>query len=163
MLEKAKAAISKAKAEFPVSHIFFVWLQGESDAIHSRSKAEYKEKLSKLGEILRDELSVEKFGIIRVVVERRNDYLTQSRGDALLLEAGEKCERGIDRAPDVLAVESVGRVFDVEQHSVCHVEQSFDLFGQDASRCVEAGVNSVAVAQNKKFLCKFRLQKRFTA
>ena len=66
MLTKAKAAILKANAEFSVRHVFFVWLQGESDAIISRSKAEYKEKLSLLGQILKDELSVEKFGLIRV-------------------------------------------------------------------------------------------------
>ena len=88
MLEKAKAAISKAKAEFPVRHIFFVWLQGESDAIISRSKAEYKENLSKLGKFLRDELSVEKFGIIRVGKFTRDerDFEIISAQDEICLE-----------------------------------------------------------------------------
>ncbi len=66
MLNKAKAAIKKAKTEFFVRHIFFVWLQGESDAIISRSKDEYKEKLSLLGETLKNELSIDAFGVIRV-------------------------------------------------------------------------------------------------
>lgn len=66
MLEKAKAAIKKARESFSIDHIFFVWLQGESDAICSRSKEEYKEKITLLGDLLKKELSVEKFGIIRV-------------------------------------------------------------------------------------------------
>ena len=66
LVEKASAAIKKAAEEAPVGHIFFVWLQGESDAIAGRSKAYYKQKLYLLQSALKERLSVEKFGMIRV-------------------------------------------------------------------------------------------------
>ncbi len=64
MTEKAAAAI-KTQADDP-GRIFFVWLQGESDAIVGNSKAYYKEKLVALATDLKRDLGIEKFGIIRV-------------------------------------------------------------------------------------------------
>ena len=43
-----------------------VWLQGESDAIDGRAKAQYKADLSAFGGFLRREAGVRRFGIIRV-------------------------------------------------------------------------------------------------
>lgn len=63
---KAKAALAKIREDFVVDHIFFAWLQGESDAIYKRTKAYYKEKITELCDALRTELGVEKFGIVRV-------------------------------------------------------------------------------------------------
>ncbi len=60
---KARGAISAAGE---TRRRCFVWLQGESDAIASRSCAEYKAGLSEFGHALADELGLDLFGIIRV-------------------------------------------------------------------------------------------------
>ena len=64
--EKASAAIKKAKEQNEIGKIYFVWLQGESDAISNRSKDYYKAKLAELCNALKAELNIDKFGIIRV-------------------------------------------------------------------------------------------------
>lgn len=66
ILEKTRAAISCAEKEYEVRHIFFAWLQGESDAIAGVSKDTYKERLVQLNSALKSDLGIEKFGIIRV-------------------------------------------------------------------------------------------------
>lgn len=66
LLEKSMAAIEKIKENYEIAHIFFIWLQGESDAIAGVRKQEYKEKLGLLNEALRTDLCIQKFGIIRV-------------------------------------------------------------------------------------------------
>ncbi|MBR6727919.1 MAG: hypothetical protein IKM08_06970 [Clostridia bacterium] len=67
LLQKSQAALQRLKADgCKIGHIYFVWLQGESDAIAGRSCADYKEKLTALADALCAELGVERFGIIRV-------------------------------------------------------------------------------------------------
>ena len=63
---KASAAIEKARSTASVGRVYFVWLQGESDAILNVSKDEYKKRITHLCNSLRADLGVEKFGIIRV-------------------------------------------------------------------------------------------------
>jgi len=62
MHRKVKAAIAKVRPE----RVFFVWLQGESDAIAGMSQKEYSQKLSQLNRAIREDLGVERFGIIQV-------------------------------------------------------------------------------------------------
>ena len=66
ILEKTRAAISCAEKEYEVGHVFFTWLQGESDAIAGVSKDTYKERLVQLNSALKSDFGIEKFGIIRV-------------------------------------------------------------------------------------------------
>lgn len=66
IVKKSAAAIRKAKEKYTVDKIYFVWLQGESDAIEANSKSYYKEKLTILNSALRKDLSIDKFCIIRV-------------------------------------------------------------------------------------------------
>jgi len=64
---KALAAIEYAKkADAVIDHIYFVWLQGESDAMAEISKALYKERMVCLKNALKNDLKIEKFGVIRV-------------------------------------------------------------------------------------------------
>lgn len=63
---KAAAGIARAKASGDVGRIFFIWLQGESDAIAGKTKAYYKEKIRLLSVALREKIGAEKFCIIRV-------------------------------------------------------------------------------------------------
>lgn len=66
LVDKGEAAIAYAKQRGQVGRIFFVWLQGESDAIAGVSKDVYKKSLMVLNQALRTELGIERFGIIRV-------------------------------------------------------------------------------------------------
>ena len=62
LVQKASGAIKKANAK----NVYFVWLQGESDALESRSKKEYKQHLLTLCTALKKDLGIKFFGIIRV-------------------------------------------------------------------------------------------------
>ena len=64
--QKAGAAIANVKSRETVKSIFFVWLQGESDAMSGNSKAYYKEKIIELCQALKRDIGIKKFGIIRV-------------------------------------------------------------------------------------------------
>lgn len=62
LCKKAKRAIELTKPE----HIYFVWLQGESDAIAKKPKNVYKKQMIELYESLHEDLGVELFGNILV-------------------------------------------------------------------------------------------------
>lgn len=64
--DKAAAAVAKVRADFGAGQVFFIWLQGESDAIAGNSKEYYKEKLMILSDALQADVGIEKFGVIRV-------------------------------------------------------------------------------------------------
>lgn len=49
-----------------IGHIYFIWLQGESDAIKSVPREDYVRDLTVLKNSLNDNTRIEKFGIIRV-------------------------------------------------------------------------------------------------
>lgn len=66
ILEKTQAATSRAEKEYEIRHVFFTWLQGESDAIAGVDKETYKKRLIQLCATLQSDLGIEKFGIIRV-------------------------------------------------------------------------------------------------
>lgn len=86
--EKTLSAVKKAKEEGEVGDIFFVWLQGESDAVYSKSKEYYKEKLVSLSKSLKDDLNINKFGIIRVgrFMKDERDLEIISAQDEICLE-----------------------------------------------------------------------------
>ena len=62
MVRKSLGAIQKAQPQ----HIFFVWLQGESDAVAGVKKENYKADLHRLCNALKADLGIDHFGIIRV-------------------------------------------------------------------------------------------------
>lgn len=64
LLEKCRAAIEAAPE--PIAHLYFVWLQGESDALMKRSEEEYLSMLTAFKNALKADLHIEKFGMIRV-------------------------------------------------------------------------------------------------
>lgn len=93
--DKAGAAIERVKKLQCTGRIFFVWLQGESDAILGKTKSYYKEKLHELCTALISELRIEKFGIIRVgrftedardleIISAQNEICTENK-DFLML------------------------------------------------------------------------------
>lgn len=66
MAYKIRAGIEKAKESGDIGHIYYVWLQGESDAILGTSEEEYFESLTRYKNTLKKEFGIEKFGIIKV-------------------------------------------------------------------------------------------------
>lgn len=70
LCKKAKRAIDMTSPE----HIYFVWLQGESDALAKKSKDKYKEQMILLYESLHEDLGVELFGNILVGRFSMDDY-----------------------------------------------------------------------------------------
>ncbi len=64
--KKIRTGIQKAKSRGTVEHIYYVWLQGEADAIIRTPEKEYLENLIRYKEMLKSDFGVEKFGIIKV-------------------------------------------------------------------------------------------------
>jgi len=62
LVQKSRGAIQKVTPE----RIFFVWLQGESNALASTTREQYKEALRTLCDGLKSDLGIDRFGIIRV-------------------------------------------------------------------------------------------------
>ena len=62
LISKSKAAIRRTAPD----RVFFVWLQGESDALAGTDEATYRQKLIRLKNTLKRELGIERFGIILV-------------------------------------------------------------------------------------------------
>ena len=94
---KIKKGIAKAKTLGAVEHIYFVWLQGESDAIIESTEDEYLERIVRLKNTLKNELGIEKFGIIKVGYfyctsqwHKGGDYETKKRCDETIMQAQER-------------------------------------------------------------------------
>lgn len=64
--EKCKRGIARAREKFEVGKIYFVWLQGESDALNKNSEDSYLSSLILLKNSLKKDLGIDKFGIIKV-------------------------------------------------------------------------------------------------
>lgn len=64
--EMLKKKVSKAIEKTNPEHIYFVWLQGESDAIAKKPKDLYKKQMVTLFDNLKEDLGVEIFGNILV-------------------------------------------------------------------------------------------------
>lgn len=89
--KKASLAIEAVKASFEVRNVYFVWLQGESDAIAARSKEYYKQKIAALNDALKNDLDIDKFGIIRV-----GRFTNDERDDAIISAQDEICAENSD-------------------------------------------------------------------
>ena len=63
---KINAGIKKAKEIYNVERIYYVWLQGESDALIHTTTDEYCDRLIEYKNQLKDIFNIDKFGIIKV-------------------------------------------------------------------------------------------------
>ena len=63
---KGKAGIAKAREEYDVQHVYYVWLQGESDALIDTTEDEYLERLIEYKNQVKEFLGIDRFGIIKV-------------------------------------------------------------------------------------------------
>lgn len=66
LCKKAGMAKEKIQKDYAIGKIFFVFLQGESDALAGTSQAEYEKMITAMKDGLKKELGIDKFGIIRV-------------------------------------------------------------------------------------------------
>ena len=82
LIRKAQGALSKLAERS--GRVYFIWLQGESDAIARNSKVYYKEKIRELASALAADVGVEKFGIIRV------GRFTKDQRDLEIMDAQEE-------------------------------------------------------------------------
>lgn len=65
-IQKMRAGIEEARKLGKIEHIYYVWLQGESDAVISATEEEYTERLITYKNALIRDLGIEKFCIIKV-------------------------------------------------------------------------------------------------
>lgn len=73
LVKKCKSAILAALHKYEVEKIYFIWLQGESDAIENTSKQLYKDRMEEFRENLVKDLEIDGFFIIRVGKFVRDD------------------------------------------------------------------------------------------
>lgn len=64
--KKINAGIAKAKELGEIRHIYYIWLQGESDALNCTSEKEYIDMLVSYKDDLKNDVGIEKFCIIEV-------------------------------------------------------------------------------------------------
>ncbi|MBO7177166.1 MAG: hypothetical protein J6W14_07300, partial [Clostridia bacterium] len=87
--KKSCAAIQKTHPQ----HIYFVWLQGESDAVAGNTKEYYKDAIQSLCYALKQDIGIELFGIIRV-----GRFTNDERDVAILVAQDEVCLENRDFA-----------------------------------------------------------------
>ncbi len=66
VVEKATAALRRAASLGRVCRVYYVWLQGESDAIARTSAEEYITRLTAYKNDLKRDIGIDRFGIIKV-------------------------------------------------------------------------------------------------
>lgn len=73
-IKKAKAAIDWVRRHDEVGKVYYVWLQGESDALAGTSRKAYADAITKYKNALKSDLKIDGFGIIRVGFFSSDDY-----------------------------------------------------------------------------------------
>lgn len=87
LCQKAQRALQLlGESNTRIGRIYFVWLQGESDAITGHSCSYYKEKLTLLADALCADLDIQRFGIIRV-----GRFTGDERDDEIIRAQDEVC------------------------------------------------------------------------
>ena len=79
---KISKGIEKVRKEYPLGKIFYVWLQGESDAIKGTNGYDYMKFLISYKNSLVKDFAIDKFGIIKVgyyVHDKRDEVIMQSQ------------------------------------------------------------------------------------
>ena len=124
IIRKALGAIEKAKENYDINRIFFVWLQGESDAIESTSKRDYKDRLAMLNQALKKDLGIERFGVIGVGI-----FTKDSRDDEIIAAQTEVCRENGDF---LMLTEAAKSFFDIEEYMNPYAHGHFSAKGLEA-------------------------------
>lgn len=87
LVKKAAAARKKVNPD----RVFFVWLQGESDAIFKSTAGYYKEALNRFCDALKKEIGICVFGLIRV-----GKFTNDERDEQIMAAQNEICRENPD-------------------------------------------------------------------
>jgi hypothetical protein len=66
MSQKIRNGIKKIGDKFPIKNVYFIWLQGESDAVAGTTAEEYKQRFLCIKSALKSAFGIQKFGVIKV-------------------------------------------------------------------------------------------------
>ena len=143
LVSKAKAAIAKTTAEAVVGKIYFVWLQGESDAIFSVPSDEYKHQLTRLGEALVKDLELDRFGVIRV-----GRFTGDARDDEIISAQDELCR---EHPGFLMLTELAASFHEIPEYMNPHVGGHYSAAGLEAiGRAAGTALGRYACSQNRK-------------
>lgn len=133
LIRKARGAIQKVSPE----RIFFIWLQGESDAIASVTKENYKAALHVLCDALKADLGIDLFGIIRV-----GRFTNDDRDLEIISAQDEICREDADF---VMLTDIATELNKQKEYMNPHVKGHYSAKGLEMLGCVSA-----------KALCKIK-------
>jgi hypothetical protein len=136
LIRKARGAIQKVNPE----RIFFVWLQGESDAIASVAKDGYKADLHVLCDALKADLGIDLFGIIRV-----GRFTNDDRDIEIISAQDEICREDEDF---VMLTDIATKLNQKNEYMNPHIKGHYSAKGLELLGCEAA-----------KTLCKIRREK----
>jgi len=97
LVKKVLSAKQKAKERGEIGNIYFIWLQGESDAVHNTTETEYYNRFITIKQALKKDVGVQFFGIIKVgyfssvaTWNKNGDMQTRIAQDQAIMSAQEK-------------------------------------------------------------------------
>lgn len=64
--KKIRNGIKRIGDKFPIENVYFIWLQGESDAVAGTMVTEYKQRFLCIKSALKSAFGIQKFGVIKV-------------------------------------------------------------------------------------------------
>ena len=141
-VKKVQNAIKKVNSEYNIKHIFFIWLQGESDAIESKQKNYYEDNLTIFKNNLKKDLNIDKFFIIRV-----GRFTNDDRDFEIIKAQEEICKKDNDF---VLLTRITGYLLQDEKYINPFAKGHYNNAGQNAIGDV-AGKNAALFALNISF------------
>ncbi len=130
LVKKSAAAIECVRRAGGVRSVSLVWLQGESDAIVSRSCAEYKKFLYQLRDSLVERIGLERFGIIRV-----GRFVGGTRDEEIMRAQSEACA---EDPGFLMLTESAASMWDIPRYMHPAIGGHFSAAGLEQLGC-EAG------------------------
>lgn len=135
MKNKSLAAIAKTEKDYRVDNVFFIWLQGESDAIEGCQKQEYKSKLKSLAESLKKDVGFTRFCVIQV-----GTFANDERDFEIMNAQSEMCREDEDF---VMLTEIAADMNKEEKYMNPFVEGHYSALGQE--KLGEIAGNALAV------------------
>ncbi len=100
LIKKVLSAKKKVAENAEVGNIYFIWLQGESDAVHGTTENDYYERLTAIKDALKKNLGINIFGIIEVGYfaseaswNKNGDLESRIKNDQAIMQAQERIAR----------------------------------------------------------------------
>lgn len=133
LIRKTRAAVQKTRSVSKVDKVFFIWLQGESDAIEGRSAEQYKKSKRELAKELKDDINIDKFSVIRV-----GKFTEDARDLAIMNAQSDVCK---DDPLFLMLTETAAEMYGDPQYMNPHVgghfsAEGFALIGDTAGKAL---------------------------